>query len=158
MNEQIVGNVNNVKKEKFDYASLYNKKHSGIPSKKIYNSNVINNNDVYERNKVFLSNKKNNQKILEQNYLKKVSEKPNANEISSNLFENKKKKIFESIFNLLDSDGDGSISYINACTRLISKETATIIKPLLDELIAEKETLDLDEFCDSCNRLYQVNF
>ena len=66
------------------------------------------------------------------------------------------KKINE-IFDVLDSDKDGEISWNKIDLSGLSADLVEVFKPLLEELEQIQEPLDREEFSDATVRLYNVS-
>ncbi|CAD8174122.1 unnamed protein product [Paramecium pentaurelia] len=89
------------------------------------------------------------QKQSHMNSLAKSSEKSNQ------IYEDKKRKVLEEIFTLLDSDGDGQISASSIEISGIQSEILQILAPLLCEMESIQAHLDLESFIEAANRLIQ---
>ena len=65
---------------------------------------------------------------------------------SERLLENFRKKAFEHLFNLLDSDQDGLVSCEKVDIAAIEEKTASILQPVLEEIINREGPMDFQEF------------
>ena len=61
---------------------------------------------------------------------------------------------YKTLFELLDSDKDGLISYNKINLNDINNNILTLIKPILGELYETKKTFDLNTFCDKIQNLF----
>ena len=76
---------------------------------------------------------------------------------ASNLIvEEKKKRAFKKLFDLLDSDGDNLITSISINIKNIPETVQEILKPIFNELRQENETLNCYEFITVCEQLYET--
>lgn len=58
------------------------------------------------------------------------------------------------IFDSMDSDGDGLVSFVKMDTTFMEQQLKDVFKPLFTELEQLQEPLDRDEFIDATTRLY----
>ena len=61
---------------------------------------------------------------------------------------------YKALFELLDSDKDGLISYNKINLNGINNNILIVIKPILGELYETKKTFDLNTFCDKIQNLF----
>ena len=70
------------------------------------------------------------------------------------MLKDKRKKLFTSVFNVLDSDGDNLINARCINYNVLNDELQRILKPVYKELKDENETLSCNEFVQVCEVLY----
>jgi hypothetical protein len=71
------------------------------------------------------------------------------------ILKNKRMKIFQKIFNILDSDGDNQINPRTINFNALPKNIQTILNPIYIELKDDEETLTSKEFIEVCEIMYQ---
>eukprot|EP00341_Mesodinium_pulex_P004700 CAMPEP_0116911572 /NCGR_PEP_ID=MMETSP0467-20121206/15564_1 /TAXON_ID=283647 /ORGANISM="Mesodinium pulex, Strain SPMC105" /LENGTH=93 /DNA_ID=CAMNT_0004587373 /DNA_START=1660 /DNA_END=1941 /DNA_ORIENTATION=- len=77
----------------------------------------------------------------------------NVNKHSDTLFEKKKQKKFEEIFEVLDGDADGRINAENIDIETINPELLAIINQCLVEMEQKAKTLDKKSFTSGLHKL-----
>ena len=82
---------------------------------------------------------------------------PKVNKQSEAIVRTVKQKAILNIFNILDGDRDGEISTSNIETFNLPPNILDIFRPLFEELEELNEGLDMEEFVDAANRLYEVS-
>ncbi len=75
---------------------------------------------------------------------------------SNKIYEKKKYKTFEKIFDLLDSDNDNKISNNNIEISKIPKNVIKVLNPLIEEVKNSEDPIFKDDFIEGCFKLYQV--
>lgn len=100
---------------------------------------------LYSRKEVMENNKIEKQKLTEKSMLEMHSEKK-VNKKSEVLFEKKKVRKFEEIFDTLDSDKDGVINASEIDIDTINPDILVIINELLVEMEEKGKTLDRSSF------------
>ena len=75
---------------------------------------------------------------------------------SSRMYAQQKSEIFKSIFYQLDSDHDNLITADAICITELPLETVKILHPIFEELEQIEDGIDLSEFMDAINRLYEI--
>ena len=75
---------------------------------------------------------------------------------SNKIYQMKKYKTFEKIFNLFDSDNDNQISNNNIDISKIPKNVIKVLNPIIDEVKKSEEPIIKDDFIEGCFKLYQV--
>ncbi|CAD8174015.1 unnamed protein product [Paramecium octaurelia] len=93
--------------------------------------------------------------LIEQQRQSLMNSMAKSSEKSSQIYEDKKRKVLEDIFGLLDSDGDGQISASSIEISGIQAEILSILAPLLCEMESIQAHLDLEQFIEAANRLIQ---
>ena len=78
----------------------------------------------------------------------------NSNNKNERMLKEKRRKIFTSVFNVLDSDGDNLINARCINYNVLNDELQRILKPVYKELKDENETLSCNEFVQVCEVLY----
>ncbi|CAD8103598.1 unnamed protein product [Paramecium primaurelia] len=91
--------------------------------------------------------------LVEQERQSIMNSMAKSSEKSSQIYEDKKRKVLEEIFSLLDSDGDGQISASSIEISGIQSEILQILAPLLCEMESIQAQLDLESFIEAANRL-----
>ena len=71
------------------------------------------------------------------------------------ILKNKRMKIFQKIFNILDSDGDNQINPRTINFNALPKNIQTILNPIYIELKDDEETVTNKEFIEVCEIMYQ---
>ncbi len=89
--------------------------------------------------------------------IKMQSEMIHTNNITDNIFLRLKEQSFKKIFNILDSDEDGVISSFNLDTKSLQPQIFQIVKPIIEELKSEEESLNYNEFSCAMEKLFNVN-
>ena len=122
------------------------------------NSHLIKrNNDTF--NKLYSDHKK--QSVKKQKYEKEIQERFSplesfASEQSNEIYLKQKVNSFEKIFSILDKDQDGIISKFNVYTNGLDKKIQKIISPIIIELKEDNQTLNKEEFCAACFKLFDT--
>ncbi|CAD8072696.1 unnamed protein product [Paramecium sonneborni] len=93
--------------------------------------------------------------LIEQQRQSVMNSMAKSSEKSSLIYEDKKRKVLQEIFSLLDSDGDGKISASSVEISGIQSEILQILAPLLCEMESIQAQLDLESFIEAANRLIQ---
>ena len=75
---------------------------------------------------------------------------------SNELFENMKREKFNKIFNLLDGDEDGKISFTSMETKNLTKTIRTLLDPVFRQIKFEQDSLNRMEFIKILHRIYNV--
>lgn len=113
--------------------------------------------NLYDRHKMILEKKQRavNDEIRKAADVRDKNSK--ANKHSKQIVANSRQKKINEIFNLLDEDNDGEISWANIDLTKLSPGLTDVFKPLFDELEQIQEPLDREEFTDATIRLYNVS-
>ena len=82
---------------------------------------------------------------------------PSISQKSIKITEQRKQKIFEQIFELLDSDKDGFISADLIDCKSLQNDIVKLIGPIYNELELMEEGISKQQFCSAMGRLYQVS-
>lgn len=77
-----------------------------------------------------------------------------ANKFSEQIVTQARRTKINQIFENMDSDGDGLVSYVKMDISFMDQQLQEVFKPLLIELEQLKEPLDREEFIDATTRLY----
>ena len=112
--------------------------------------------NLYDRHKKIQEKK--NKMVHEE--IKRVNQKMKerkVNKQSEVIVKTIKQKAILNIFNILDGDRDGEISTTNIETFNLPPNVLDIFRPLFEELEELNEGLDMEEFIDATNRLYEVS-
>ncbi|CAD8066013.1 unnamed protein product [Paramecium sonneborni] len=91
--------------------------------------------------------------LIEQQRQSIINSMAKSSNKSSQIYEDKKQKILQEIFSLLDSDGDGYISASSIEISGIQSDILQILTPLLCEMESIQAQLDLESFIEAANRL-----
>ena len=75
---------------------------------------------------------------------------------SNSLFDNMKNEKFHKIFNLLDSDEDGKISFTCMETKRLPTNVRQLLDPVFRQIKLEKDSLNRTEFVKILHRIYDV--
>ena len=75
---------------------------------------------------------------------------------SNNIFNKKKYKTFEKIFNLFDSNNDGQITIHTMDISKVPKKIITILQPIIEEIKNSEEPIYKDDFIEGCYKLYKI--
>jgi hypothetical protein len=110
---------------------------------------------LYSYANKYNKNKFDRQKDLDTT-IKKFSQSVHTTNDSEFIYSKKKEEVFKSIFRLIDSDQDNSISSLNVDLKKLPQNLNNILKPIFDELKEENETLNENEFVRACEHLYEV--
>lgn len=92
--------------------------------------------------------------------IKRVNQKmrePKVNKQSEVIVKSVKQKAIANIFAILDADRDGEISTSHIETFGLPPDILDIFRPLFEELEELNEGLDMEEFVEATNRLYDVS-
>ena len=78
--------------------------------------------------------------------IKAAQRSTKVTQTSERLLENFRRKAFEHLFNLLDSDQDGLVSAEKVDFAALEDKTASIMQPVLEEIINREGPMDFQEF------------
>lgn len=128
-------------------------KHKQYEKRKGKNKEISN--DVFTNLYLYNKRYKENKKKLETDIYKET-EQNKAIKSSTQMIDDKRKKIFKHLFNLLDGDGDNLITSISININRIPENIRKILDPIFKELKEENETLNEIEFISVCEQLYPM--
>ena len=135
-NSTFVPKINNNK----HYLQTRNSPHYNVFNKLYAYKNIYNNNN-------------NHHKHIHRYHTIETSFQLN-NDKNERMLKEKRRKIFTSVFNVLDSDGDNVINARCINYNVLNDELQRILKPVYKELKDENETLSCNEFVQVCEVLY----
>ena len=124
--------------------------------KEIIQKNQININNVKDlKTGKYLYNYNNNENINIVNY----NQENNSNNSSkrNSLLRKKNNNLYKEIFNLLDSDTDGIISFKKIRLSLLDNNLLLIIKQILKELQQNNYNMDYNQFIIKLDKCFQNN-
>ena len=112
--------------------------------------------NVFQSNYDYASLYKRNKEELSYSYLENEI-KPNI--IKNNtekIFNDRKKKCFKYIFNILDKDQDGFISSINLNNKNFTDELNIVIEPVISQIIQQNAIIEEKNFIKAMNVLFSA--
>ena len=130
---------------------INNNKHY-LQTRNTSNYNVFN--KLYAYKNVYHSNSNNNCNNKHIQRYHTIETSFNNNNKNERMLKEKRRKIFTSVFNVLDSDGDNLINARCINYNVLNDELQRILKPVYKELKDENETLSCNEFVQVCEVLY----
>ena len=80
---------------------------------------------------------------------------PNTTTKNDKINTKKKKEIFKQIFNLIDKDKDGQISYATYNKNAIPQKIHKIISPMINQMISHKAVISKENFFDNMEEIYK---
>ncbi len=162
-NERLIKYNQSSEKKKKELSLDKNKFYDEITKKPFFKPNLISRykfktsrRNVFQSNYDYASLYKRNKEELSCSYLENEI-KPNI--IKNNtekIFNDRKKKCFKYIFNILDKDQDGFISSINLNNKNFSDELNIVIEPVISQIIQQNAIIEEKNFIKAMNVLFSA--
>lgn len=162
-NERLIKYNQSSEKKKKELSLDKNKFYDEITKKPFFKPNLIsrykfkkNRRNVFQSNYDYASLYKRNKEELSYSYLENEI-KPNI--IKNNtekIFNDRKKKCFKYIFNILDKDQDGFISSINLNNKNFTDELNIVIEPVISQIIQQNAIIEEKNFIKAMNVLFSA--
>ena len=136
---------------------MSNVKYSNEENKSINNIFGLKDNDVFNKNYIYWKKYSLDKEELCKKYNNNINYEPiiYAKKQNEKLINQAKIRAFKNIFNDLDGDQDNIINGINMNTKKIPYNIYKIIKPLLNELKEDNQSLNKEEFIIAMNKLFE---
>ena len=162
-NERLIKYNQSSEKKKKELSLDKNKFYDEITKKPFFKPNLISRykfktsrRNVFQSNYDYASLYKRNKEELSYSYLENEI-KPNI--IKNNtekIFNDRKKKCFKYIFNILDKDQDGFISSINLNNKNFTDELNIVIEPVISQIIQQNAIIEEKNFIKAMNVLFSA--
>ena len=162
-NERLIKYNQSSEKKKKELSLDKNKFYDEITKKPFFTPNLISRykfktsrRNVFQSNYDYASLYKRNKEELSYSYLENEI-KPNIiKNNSEKIFNDRKKKCFKYIFNILDKDQDGFISSINLNNKNFTDELNIVIEPVISQIIQQNAIIEEKNFIKAMNVLFSA--